>query len=474
MSSSPNFSLRPEARLVAWVALACAGCGGGTPPTEVPWPADVAAFDRTLVTSLEAARDDVLASPEDPATWMRLGLTYEAHSMIEYASDCYESCVAIDEANAKAWYRLATISSRDGDVEAALDAFARVHALTPDYLPAHRRRGHFLVEIGRPEEARAAYEDALDLEPNDIASRLGLVEVELEVGRPELALTRLDAIANAPPSSRALAHRLRGVALTRMGRADEAAAHLELGYGAKPGGNDPWLREAAEYKVGESALLLRAGRLVDGGQAAAALELLDGLGDHVTEDPRYLACRGRALARLERWSEAAQVLAHASELKPDDVRMALAAASAQLQVGDADGALASAERILAIDPAHLEAAAAAADLHLAAGRIDDVERIVANAADRGEPSAALAVIGGKAALEGARYDDALQRFTRATELDPSSADAWAGRALSHLELGSRDAAADALTRLAALAPDHPLRAALEAELGHAGTGSDER
>ncbi len=474
--------LRPLSRLSIVVPLAVgvswwAGCGDaahGDPAPEVPWPHSVEGFDPALVEALEAARGTVLAQPDDALAWMRLGMTYEAHVMLEFAGACYEHVVRLDEGDAKAWYRLAVMRGRNGDVDGALSAYARLDALAPEYEPAHRRRGRFLIGAGRPEEAREAFAAVLVLKPGDVIAILGLAEVDLEVGEPEKALARLAALPRVPPSSRAMFHRLRGTALLRLGRHEEAESDLALGRGARGGGADPWMREVGDLKVGASAVLLRADRLIDGGQPAAALDLLRGLEERDPDDPRMLTRTGRAHARLSQWREAAAALARASELDRDDLGLALAAASAQLEAGDDTGALAAVERILSIEADHAEAHELRADLLLGAGRLDEAVAAVGAARELGIETAALEVLAGKAELERSRFAEALPFFTRATELDEQSADAWAGRALAQLELGDPEAARVALERLREIAPEHPLRAALEAALRPAAGGGEER
>jgi len=49
-----------------------------------------------------------------------------------------------------------------------------------------------------------------------------------------------------------------------------------------------------------------------------------------------------------------------------------------------------------------------------------------------------------------KYGDAIEKFKRATELDPKSADAWASRAFAAVQTGRLDEADDAVTRAAAI------------------------
>ena len=126
---------------------------------------------------------------------------------------------------------------------------------------------------------------------------------------------------------------------------DEAEPELTLGRGARTGGTDLWMREVNALKIGESALLLRADRMIETGQAAGAVEILRGLEERDPEDPRVFTRKGRALARLGDWPGAAAALSRASQLDPTDLGLARATASAMVNAADEAGALAAPIRI---------------------------------------------------------------------------------------------------------------------------------
>ena len=104
-----------------------AACGG--PPPEVPVPTDLATFDGELQEAIQNAVTGVLEEHEDAATWLRLGMTYEAHSMHDYALRCYRSAVERAPEDARAWYRLAVAATNDGDAELVAEAYGRMSEL---------------------------------------------------------------------------------------------------------------------------------------------------------------------------------------------------------------------------------------------------------------------------------------------------------------------------------------------------------
>lgn len=463
MISSPSSSFR--AAFLASALLLLPACSGGNErPVEVPWPHSMAGYDDALVTVLEDARAGVLAAPRDSAAWVRLGMLFEAHLKLELAQASYERAVDLDGAQPRVWYRLALMRGKNGDVDGAMEAYGVLEELDGSYAPAWRRKGWLLVGAGRPVQAAVAFERGLTLDPNEAVCRLGLVEVELEQGRAQAALDLLAGIEFIPPASRALFHRLRGLALSRLSRFDEAEPELLKGRGARVSGADPWTKEIASLKVGESAIMLQASRKIESGQAEVGLQMLLELEARDPDDPRIFVRKGRALARLGDWPGAAAAFSRTLELDPDDLGLALALASAMVKADDVAGALAASARLIGLDPELTDAHELRAELLLGEGRATEAAAAVEVARGHGVETAALEVVAGKALLDQGEPARALAAFEAGIVLEPESADALAGRGLAALSLGDRETAATAVSRLRGVDPGHSLLEALEGAL----------
>lgn len=365
---------------IGWMACcvlaACGPASSPEPPAVVPWPATTEGWDAALIRALEDEKRAVEADPSNANLWLELGMTYEAHVKYEYAEGAYAEAARVGRDDPKAWYRLAIMRARGVDIAGAVAAFDRVHELEPDYGPAYRRRAQMLLGSGDLDAARDAFARAVECDGADVASRLGLVEIELEYGRSAEALEMLAGMGDVPRGSLALFHRLRGTALSRLGRHDEAARDLELGQGARSRGNDPWSRGINDKKVGDSVLLLRADRLIESGQFPAALQLLDELEQRDPDDARIFTRRGGALARMGRWPDAAAALGRASDLDESDPSAALAAASAYREARDLTTSLRFADRSVALAPKDETAIAIRALVLIGLGRMDDARKDV--------------------------------------------------------------------------------------------------
>ena len=459
-----------RAALLTSALLAAPACSvGDGPPAEIPWPHELAGYDDALVAHLEAARADVLSRPREADAWVHLGMLFEAHLMLQLAEASYAVAVQLDDGDARVWYRLAVMQGKNGKVGAALEAYERLEALE-EYGPGSRRKGWLLLGAGQPWEAWGAFERAEGLSHGDPVAHLGRVEVLLEVDKPEEALGTLELIGPIPPASRALFHRLRGLALSRLSRFEEAEPELAKGRGARIAGPDPWMKEVAALKVGASAILLQANRRIESGQPEAALEQLRLLEERDPDDPRIFVRKGRAFARLDDWSGAAAALSRATELSPDDLGLALALASATVKAGEVDRALVAAERLIELDPQLTGAHELRADLLLGEGRAGEAAAAVEHSRTLGVVTASLEVTAGKATLELGDAPGALAAFEAAIVLDRGSADALAGKALASLQLGESAGAAAAVGELRRVEPEHPLLQSLEAALISVGGG----
>lgn len=295
---------------------------------------------------------------------------------------------------ATAWYRVGETAYMLGDLPAARRAFEKFTADYPDHKHADTAwpyLGDVCLRTGDLPRARRAYERSLAAHPE---------------GR--------------------LADRARfglGRALALQGESD--AALKAFSALAEKGGKD-WA-DRAWFQIGQ----VHAAAKHDA-EAVAAFEKVEGVAAQSPLIPEARLNRAEALARLGRRDEAVAALKALAADAPQTLaaRAALALGTAELEAGDAAGALAG-----------LDAAA---------------KRFA-----RTPMAAALVFRSGEAALKLGRPDDARARFLRAAEADP--ADPWADDALARaarLALDQRDpeAAAALAATFARRFPASPLRA----------------
>ena len=154
-----------------------------------------------------------------------------------------------------AWHMLAYLCYAQGRGEEALAAADAALRLDPAASDTQNLKGAVLRALGKNEEALAAFSAAVNAQPGNAQFRLNRSSVLGDLGRFEEALTDVDR-AIALKGDDAQAWNNRGAALRALGRRDEALESCERALALKPG------YVAALRNIG--ALLCETFRVEDG------------------------------------------------------------------------------------------------------------------------------------------------------------------------------------------------------------------
>jgi len=190
-----------------------------------------------------------------------------------------------------------------GELEAALFAFRRAAQLDEDWSAPTCNLGAAFEAIGRLDRARAAYEQALAIDPDSQAARFNLARLLHERGDPGGALAVLDGTRGEPESADMVA--LRAELYIEDGDPDHAADILSDAVARAPGDPVAWVDLASGWlAVGDRVRAEDCLRI--------ALEL----------DPEHIAAKLRLadlLVRDGRYIEAAQLVSQAEASCPAEV-----------------------------------------------------------------------------------------------------------------------------------------------------------
>jgi len=132
----------------------------------------------------------------------------------------------LDPGNAQAWENLGDAWLACGERENAANAYLRAYSLDPDRLQARTRWAALILDQRRLEEARRAWVEILQQQPDNDQALLGLGAISLLEGRPAAALIHLQAAQAVNPSD-ALIRLYLGLALQALDRPEQAAAEFE-------------------------------------------------------------------------------------------------------------------------------------------------------------------------------------------------------------------------------------------------------
>ncbi|MDP2600163.1 MAG: tetratricopeptide repeat protein [Deltaproteobacteria bacterium] len=120
-----------------------------------------------------------------------------------------------------------------GRDEEALAAYDKAIAIDPNYAYAHNNRGNVLEKLGRDQEALASFDKALAIDLNEAFAHYNRGVVLCKLGRYEEALASFDKVIAIDPNY-ADAHYNRGAVLKKLGRDEEALASYDRAIAIDP------------------------------------------------------------------------------------------------------------------------------------------------------------------------------------------------------------------------------------------------
>jgi len=156
------------------------------------------------------------------------------------------------------------------------------------------------ARLRQSEQAVKLWKRCIELEPGSVQHRLNLAAIAIERGNNELAVETLMPVASDQKASPDITHHL-ALALTSLGRAEEAVQHLERTLKRYPQSAAHWLvLGQAQLKLGQAS------------EAESSLRKALELGG---QSPELLFALGNACARTGKAEDAAQFRQRFAELK---------------------------------------------------------------------------------------------------------------------------------------------------------------
>ncbi|SEH34419.1 tetratricopeptide repeat protein [Magnetospirillum fulvum] len=227
--------------------------------------------------------------PDPLAPLLSEALAHEQAGRFAEMEGCLRTALRTVPDHPGALFALARLGLRFGHHDDALTLAGRGLVRAPHSPELHHLRGVALANLGHPDEAIAAFEQALALAPEWADARLDLARLLFQAERYEALLERLERL-DGPAPVHAEAHALRGRTLSVLGRQDEARTAFERAHAISPA--------HADIAADLAALHIEAGR------AEPALELIEPLlAASDPPPPRPLYLHGIALGMLGRAAE---------------------------------------------------------------------------------------------------------------------------------------------------------------------------
>ncbi len=308
-------------------------------------------------TALELLRGAVSRQPSNVAALELMAEAAQKSRRWQEAEFALKSALALQPENIGLNLRLGEVYLDKGDASAARDVFRHLTQQFPQSDRAWAALGLLDANLGNLDQAESALSRALEENPLLAEVQLAYGELLLRNGNPEGALAAFTAAANLLREDPAVLART-GQALLALGRYFDAEPLLRTAIEQGFNGADVQralvlcqikrgnLSEGERLldRVGPGSLgdgdILKSMVLLERGQAAEALAVLEPLTRKRSGEPMVLNLLAGILYRLERYQDAVDVLTQANEMAPSDTvvennlrhaRAALAAVDLQTQ-----------------------------------------------------------------------------------------------------------------------------------------------
>jgi len=251
------------------------------------------------------------------------------------AIPAFEKALALSPEDVRGNTHLANALVRKGSLEEAIGHYQWALKTNPRYLEARTNLGAALAQQGKLEEAIPEYRKALEVDPKYPDAHADLGIALFRQGRVDEAITHLERAVEINPDF-AEAHTNLGVALIQKGRPEEAIAHFEKALQADP--------QNAEAHTDLGVALLRKGRLEE------AIPHLEKALAGNPNSAELNANLGAALAERGRLDEAIPRFQEAVKLVPDSAEFQANLADALSEKGRLDEAIPHLEKAVTLTP----------------------------------------------------------------------------------------------------------------------------
>lgn len=192
----------------------------------------------------ETARIEVNGTAKFVIEWEADAALEMSRGNARKAMEIYEIILQAFPSYAKAWYNKAVILHTTlREPERALEAYERAGKALPGNLDILHNKAKLLAEMRRTEEAMAAYEQVLRVDPDYVKSLEGYAALLINGGasdRAEPMLLRAEGLYSKGGRDPYRALQLLATAYTNMGRSKDALKALDRALAAHPQDDTLW------------------------------------------------------------------------------------------------------------------------------------------------------------------------------------------------------------------------------------------
>lgn len=183
--------------------------------------------------SLEYANRGLMVNKNDYYTHFRKGWALQELGKYAEAVKSFEKCIELNESYIDAYADISYCCSKTGDMKKSILYANKAMLINKDYAYAHYRKAWALAYDGKFMQAKDFFESAIELDPTDTYSYIGLAATSISTNDAQKALNAANKAIFLDRNC-GEAYYFKGAALSTMGKAKEAekyyAMALKLGY----------------------------------------------------------------------------------------------------------------------------------------------------------------------------------------------------------------------------------------------------
>lgn len=232
-------------------------------------PVATSGMDPMVRDQIDAARQSVVAAPDNPRLNGELGMIHHVYRQLEAARVCYLRALAANPKSFRWRYLLGHVQAAVGESNPSIRTLRRATELRPDYLPAYLKLGELHIERGELDEAERNFQHVLDAAPTFARAHAGLGRVAAKRRHFSSAAEHYERSLAEHSGSRA--HYALAMAYRRIGRVEDAKEQLRRS-------------ESARYELPTSDPLMESVWRLEVGGSFEFRQGLDRLGEGALEE----------------------------------------------------------------------------------------------------------------------------------------------------------------------------------------------
>lgn len=279
-------------------------------------------------------------APKDPRKRTGLALAHFATGDPAQAMQDLEAASTADVSRVDADVLLVLQHLRAKKFDKAIEAAAVIERKMPDAPATHNLKGQVYSAAGKPAQARASFEKALQLKPDFVAALINLSRLDLADRKPDVAKKRFEDIIAKQPKN--IGVQIAYVDLLNALRAprEDIRKVIERAVAAAP--------------ADAGARMVLIGFHVQGNNLDLALKAAQEANAAISSNVRLIEALGDLQLATKAPDQAVTTLARAVELAPQSAQLLVRLADAQSAQGSTEAALQSLRKALALQPGSLD------------------------------------------------------------------------------------------------------------------------